>query len=101
MSYLAIFKRIIPFFLTFAAGLLIASIFIPITTPNFRGFERGKRFHYKQMKAENERLYRENCRMKKELEALREIEQKFETRTLEYAVPEIKVDIPPPPHLKR
>ena len=29
MSYLAIFKRVIPFFLTFAAGLLIASIFVP------------------------------------------------------------------------
>lgn len=98
MSYLAIFKRVIPFFLTFTAGLLIASIFIPITTPNFRGFERGKRFHYKQLKSENDRLYKENCRMKRELEALREIDkQNWDSTTLKYSVPEIEVEAPPAP----
>jgi hypothetical protein len=97
MSYLAIFKRIIPFFLTFAAGLLIASIFVPITSPSFRGMERGKRFHNKQLKMENDELRRENCRMKKELEALREIDQNWDSTNLKYAVPEIQVEAPPPP----
>jgi len=99
MSYLAIFKRIVPFFLTFAAGLLIASIFIPITAPTFSRGERGrsKWREYKQMKAENEDLYRENCRMKKELEQLRREAQDWDTTDLKFVVPEINVDAPPPP----
>lgn len=99
MSYLAIFKRIIPFFLTFAAGLLIASIFVPIAAPTFSRGERGrsKWRDYKQMKVENEDLRRENSRMMKELEQLRRESQDWDTTNLKFVVPEINVDAPPPP----
>ena len=40
-------KRFIPFFLTFAAGLLIASFFVPVTAPSFN-FGRGRRQQHKQ-----------------------------------------------------
>lgn len=99
MSYLAIFKRVVPFVMTFAAGLLIASIFVPIAAPSFSRGDRGRyRWNeFRQMKFENESLRRENCRMKKELEQLRQETQSVSPRTLELLVPEVNVDAPPPP----
>jgi hypothetical protein len=55
------FKRIIPFILTFAVGLIIASFFVNIA-PNFR-FKKdscGKRHNVKMLKQENKRLRWEN-----------------------------------------
>lgn len=99
MSYLQIFKRIIPFFLTFAAGLLIASIFVPITAPSFRKADRssGKWRYHKECKRDKESLRRENSRLKQELESLRgEIEgAKFSTG--DFAVPYVRIEAPMPP----
>jgi len=97
MSYLAIFKRVIPFFLTFAAGLLIASIFVPITAPNFNGFQNrrsNKMREYRQLRVEVEQLRAEKCRMKRELEELRRInaEQAPNWDT----VPAFDLPVPPP-----
>ncbi len=102
MSYPTILKRIIPFFLTFAAGLLIASIFVPISAPNFPRFGRGshKFSEYKRIKADFEELKRENCQMKKELELLRRDSADRETITLKY-VPEVDLDVPPPKGARR
>ena len=98
MSYLAIFKRIIPFFLTFAAGLLIASIFVPITSPSFRGVERGRKWRgCYESKAEAEYLRSENVRLRNENEELRRESQDWDTTNLKYIVPEVNVDAPPPP----
>ena len=102
MSYLAVFKRIIPFFLTFGAGLLIASIFVPIAAPSFQRFgsERGRHWRYhKELKRENESLRRENYRMRKELEELRRDATKVEFKNLKWDVPEVTVEVPavPPP----
>ena len=89
MSYLAIFKRIIPFFLTFAAGLLIASIFLPITAPRFERSERsGKWRHHRECKREKESLRRENMRLRQELE------QRNEIHNLKL---DFELDAPPPP----
>ena len=101
MSYLQISKRIIPFFLTFAAGLLIAGIFVPITGPSFRNADRGGRWRYhKECRRERETLRLENDRLKQELEQLRS-NTDWNTRTLEYQAPEIRIEVPappPPPH---
>lgn len=98
MSYLAIFKRIIPFFLTFGAGLLIASIFVPITAPSFQRSERGGKWRYhKELKRENESLRRDNCRMRKELEGLRREADAAKFSDLRFEVPEIHVEVPAPP----
>jgi hypothetical protein len=89
MSYLAIFKRIIPFFLTFAAGLLIASIFVPITAPSFRNADRGGKWrHHRECKKEKESLRRENKRLRQELE------QRNEIQNLKL---DFELDVPPPP----
>lgn len=98
MSYLQIFKRIIPFFLTFAAGLLIASIFVPIGTLKFPKADRGGkgRFH-KELRMENEALRRENNWLRKENEQLRS-NADADFSTLEYQVQdEIRVEAPAPP----
>ena len=45
MYYKGLLKRIVPFFLTFAAGLFIASFFVTIARPSFNGFRRGSNKH--------------------------------------------------------
>jgi hypothetical protein len=91
MSYLAIFKRIIPFFLTFAAGLLIASIFVPVTAPSFRNADRGGKWrHHRECKKEKESLRRENMRLRQEIETI----QRNEIQNLKL---DFELDVPPPP----
>ena len=98
MSYLAIFKRIIPFFLTFAAGLFIASFFVTIATPNFGSVERGKKWrYYNEMRRENENLRRENCRLKREKEQHRRDAENDDFTKLKLVLPEVEVDVPAPP----
>lgn len=97
MSYLQIFKRIIPFFLTFAAGLLIASIFVPITGPSFRNSDRSGKYRFRsECKRERESLRRENDRLRQENEQLRS-NADADFSTLEYQVPEIRIEAPAPP----
>jgi len=86
-------KRVLPFFLTFAVGLFIASFFVSIATPKF-GFNRGWRKHqhyHRVMEFENQRLKEENSRLKKQL-ADKDL-QDLNNRNfdLDFAVP------PPPP----
>jgi hypothetical protein len=70
MQFIGVLKRVIPFFLTFAAGLFIASFFVTIAAP-FEGVRKDRSHKwgkYNRLKVENERLKRENCRLKKELD---------------------------------
>lgn len=101
MSYLQIFKRIIPFFLTFAAGLLIASIFVPITAPSFRNAERGGKWrHHRECKREKETLRRENDRMRQELDEMRRELEEAKFTNLKFSVPEVpevRIEVPAPP----
>ena len=50
-------KRFLPFLLTFAAGLFIASFFVTIAAP-FRGLSRGERRngYIRMLRMENQRL---------------------------------------------
>lgn len=98
MSYLQIFKRIIPFFLTFAAGLAVASIFVPIGAPSFRNADGGGKWrHRTECKREREALRREKDRLKQELEALRNEIDAAKFSDLKYSVPEIRIEAPMPP----
>jgi len=64
-----IFKRALPFLGTFALGLFIASFFVDIGAPRFRG-HRGKRHQEVQrLKNEVEQLKAENLRLQNELES--------------------------------
>lgn len=80
-------KRILPFFLTFSIGLLIASFFITVAAPNFnfkkRGFNKHRQYH-QRVESENQRLREENNRLKKEL-------AEIEKQNLA-----VEFDVPPP-----
>ena len=98
MSYLQIFKRIIPFFLTFAAGLLIASIFVPITAP-FRNADRsGKNRFRSECKRERESLRRENDRLRQELDTMRQELEDAKFSDLKLTLPpDMPLEVPAPP----
>lgn len=65
-------KRMLPFLATFAVGIFVASFFVNISGPSFRGRGVGKRHHeMKRLRMENEELRNENLRLKNEMETLR------------------------------
>ena len=73
MCYTGLFKRIVPFVLTFAAGLFIASFFVSIALPegNWRS-RRGKKFQEVQrLKADLELERDKNLRLQMEVDELR------------------------------
>ncbi len=86
-------KRIVPFFLTFAFGLLIASFFVSVALPRFqfpnRGFNRHRQYH-QQMEFENQRLRDENSRLKR---------QQADRANEDFT--NLDLDVPPPPSVPR
>jgi hypothetical protein len=97
MNYIGFFKRIGPFFLTFAAGLFIASFFVTISTPNFN-FRRGSN-KYREV----QRLRNENQELKRSNYELRRLNEELRRNVTESVVvapgefPGFEADVPPPP----
>lgn len=90
------FKRIVPFFLTFAVGLLIASFFVSVAAPNFRfggNFRRHKELD-RMTELENQRLREENFRLKQNL-AIGEGVTTLDLSSDEFNVPP-PMPMPPP-----
>jgi hypothetical protein len=72
MCCLGVFKRVVPFLLTFTAGLFIASFFINIGLPNLPESRRQVRIRENQrLRFENDQLRGDNARLKAENEMLR------------------------------
>jgi len=96
MFYIGFFKRIIPFFLTFAAGLFIASLFVPLSMPNLRMPSRGshKYREVNRLRMELDETRRENRELKKENKELRQNVVNFD---FEGVPPVIEAPAPPPP----
>ena len=105
MQYTGLLKRVIPFVLTFAAGLLLASMFVSIT-PNFRGWKSdyrgGRKCHEKRKLAIENQDLRERLRAT-ELE-VRELRQSFPDTDAEFVIPDVVPPVgmdghhhPPPP----
>lgn len=91
-------KRFIPFFLTFAAGLLIASFFIPVTAPSWgRGKAKRHRAQHEQMERDMQRLREENLNLKMELKEARERSTDWTAGELPPVVWEGPMPPPPPP----
>ena len=92
MRLLVVIKRFVPFILTFAVGLFIASFFVTIAAPNFqfnrRGFNRHRAYD-RQMESENQRLQKENNRLTRENMELKS--RKFDIN------PEFDLDLNAPP----
>jgi hypothetical protein len=70
MGFKEFLKRVLPFFLTFAFGLFIASFFVSIV-PNFkfekRNWSRHHQYH-QRLEFENQRLREENQMLKRQLD---------------------------------
>ena len=110
MFYAGLFKRIIPFVLTFAAGLLVASIFVPIGLPsvrNWRETRRAKNCHEKsQLRLENQELRDKVRTLKSENQELRRGAYEWDSDAeIMEAVPPVLMEEhkppPPPPPAKR
>lgn len=96
MLFLGVFKRVVPFFVAFAAGLFIASFFVNIATPslNFpRKSHKYREFH--KLREENRELKRSNRELRREIEEMkRNTELRF---NLDTDLPNFEPPPPPPP----
>ena len=100
MLYTGLFKRIIPFVLTFAVGLFIASFFVTIAAPNFGKWRQGRR---EWRGHERRELLRENQELRQKY--YQEVQKNNELRRqladsdvlLESAVPPVELEAPHPP----
>ena len=64
-----VLTRVLPFVLTFAAGLFIASFFINIATPSFNFPRKGNKCREsRQLRNELERVRRENTELRRQLD---------------------------------
>jgi hypothetical protein len=102
MCYSGLFKRIVPFFLTFAAGLFIASFFVSIALPESgwrsrRGFKKFQEIQ--RLQVENENLRDKNLRLRMENEELRRNALNLGSENLLPLVPPVDFEShhPPPP----
>lgn len=91
-------KRILPFLLTFAVGLFIASFFVSIAAPSFQFPNRSSRRNHKEQdrlrELEIQRLRDENMRLRNQ-QALELDNADFQN--LKYAVPPPMPPAPPAP----
>ena len=110
MFYTGLFKRIIPFVLTFAGGLLVASIFVPIGLPsvgNWREARRSRNCHEKrQLRFENDELRQRVRTLKSENQELKRGAHEWDSEAdILEAVPPVLMDEhkppPPPPPAKK
>ncbi|MBX3245131.1 MAG: hypothetical protein KF685_11815 [Acidobacteria bacterium] len=75
MQYTGIIKRLVPFFLTFAVGLLVASFFVPLSFPSLSGLRmkaEERRSRIERMRYGRHEVMRENRQLKEEVIRLRE-----------------------------
>ncbi len=79
-------KRFVPFFLTFAFGLLVASFFVSVAAPGLNFKREGRHGKYYRLKCENDKLRRENMRLERRLAEKNASETRF-----------MNLDVPPPP----
>ena len=101
MLYSGLFKRVIPFVLTFAAGLFIASFFVSLALPSVGGWRSERRFG-KCHRARH--LEKENMEMQERLRVLEIENQRLRQHSSDWsdsdlinAVPPVAVEAPHPP----
>jgi hypothetical protein len=96
MMFLGVLKRVVPFFLTFAAGLFIASFFINIASPSFNFPRRSHKYReMHRLRDENRELRRANEELQRQLNEARN-EVKFTDSDFSHFPPP-----PPPPPRKQ
>jgi len=98
MQYTGFIKRFLPFAMTFAAGLLIASFFVPIGFGRLRrGHDDKHRNDYFELKMRFEKSEEENMRLRNQLDDMK-INGSNDARPQLMEVPdEADLTVPPPP----
>jgi hypothetical protein len=94
------FKRVVPFLLTFAAGLFIASFFVTIAAPNLSNFRRNREYRKSEMqrlRLENRDLRDSVDRLRRENEELRRQSMSWDHSDIREAVPPVVLEPPQPP----
>ena len=102
MFYTGLFKRIIPFVLTFAAGLFIASFFVQLAFPSlseWREARRSRGCHEKrQLRMENDELREKVRTLRNQNEEMRRGIKDWDTdEEILNAVPPVELDEHHPP----
>ena len=95
------FKRAVPFFLTFLIGVLIASIFVPITGHNFQ-FRKNRwqkhREYHERMENEIQQLREENERLRQQLKEMPVLRSNVPDRVkVKTIIGDADRAVPPPP----
>lgn len=101
MFYTGFLKRSVPFFLTFAAGLFIASFFVSIAAPNFnlRKNRANKTHDCKRVNKELKQLRDDNLRLTAEIE---QMQREAVDREALYDAPlMLDLNVPPPTYKGR
>ena len=95
MLYIGVLKRVLPFVLTFAAGLFIASFFVSIATPSLNFPRRSQKFReIHRLRDENQQLKRSNMELRKQVEDMRNSSM---TVIGDANFPAFELDVPQPP----
>ncbi len=93
-------KRVVPFFLTFAAGLFIASFFISVAAPNFQ-FRRGYRMNHRQWDRQRDieiqQLREKNAQLEQQMSESDADKAIYQNLDLRYDVPPMPPAPPAPP----
>ncbi len=72
MRYTGLLKRILPFALTFASGLFIASFFVSVGMPAFGTRHReNRRNEARELQIEVQQLRKEKCNLRREMHEMR------------------------------
>ena len=104
MFYAGLFKRIIPFVITFIAGLFLASFFVSVAVPdlNMRSERRSHRCRDReQLRIENSELREKMRAMRNQNEELRRSARDWDEAAIMDAVPPIVLDENTPAHPPR
>lgn len=96
MCCLGVFKRVVPFLLTFTVGLFIASFFITIAAPSFGGGRRFRAREWRNLQVEVQELKNERSRLKQEIETLKDERREIWGSKLAEGS-SIENFVPPPP----
>ena len=104
MEFIAIIKRVGPFLLTFAAGLIVASFFVTVTAPSLNwdskrsNYKFSKSRHmkhkYHELRGENMQLRLENEQLRRKIERLEGLTTEFE---FDAEYPRLEPPAPPAP----
>ena len=97
MQYTGFIKRFLPFALTFAAGLFIASFFVTIGFPKFGSRHRENRqVQIPELRIEVQQLRKEKCDLRRQLDEMKANPSGMEPVPMAPEDMDFSMPVPPP-----